>query len=144
MEKHLCSIIVRHLDPRKRETRDTYFDHSIEDAAESFLNLIENIVKDDRLINTIRGQGAEFLYIPGCDFKDIHNYLRYPFFMQDVGGVGCLNVSKSNVNILTAKLKFIKGFVGGVDAMLADVSYCQMSWMAPETQAAIFFTPSTN
>ena len=23
-------------------------------------------------------------------------------------------------------------------------SYCQMSWMAPETQAAIFFTPSTN
>ena len=23
-------------------------------------------------------------------------------------------------------------------------SYCQMSWMAPETQAAMFFTPSTN
>ena len=23
-------------------------------------------------------------------------------------------------------------------------SYCQMLWMTPETQAAIFFTPSTN
>ena len=26
----------------------------------------------------------------------------------------------------------------------ADLSYCQMLWMTPETQAAIFFTPSTN
>lgn len=108
MEKYIASVLARYVDYHDFDSRTKYFTHAIEDMVNGLLNLNESI-KDPRVRVAIRDQAKLFLFIPGVEFKKLHNALRYPF-LHDRRLV-CLDIGERDVDMLFKKLVFLKSFL---------------------------------
>jgi hypothetical protein len=107
MEKHLRAKIFAVSDPANEEVRQANRNHSVE-AAASFL--VGTLVASERLHQLVQEQFERCLF-QGLRYNLLHNDLRYPTYFERTHGFACLEVSRSDVIEMFARLDWLKDFM---------------------------------
>lgn len=114
IEKHLRAKIFSVASPLNEAVRQANRNHSVEEAA-AFL--VATFDYDGRLCRLIQEQFDKCL-LRGVRFNLLHNDLRYPAYLDRVGGFASLDVSERDLLQMFERLDWLKEFMKEVDLLV--------------------------
>ena len=111
MEKYLRGKIFSYVNPRNQAFRDMNRNHSVEEAAKLFIEIIS---PETRVKEQVQEQLNRYV-LEDIRFNTLHNNLRYPFYSERYNSFSCLDVTEEDVELLIQKLSFLKNFLRDID-----------------------------
>lgn len=111
MEKYIRAKIFSLVNAQLQYYRDQERHHSVEDAAAFLLKVVHT---NDEMRNRISKQLHDFV-LGDIRFNHLHNDLRYPYYSERHKSFICLNVGKSDCDLIVEKLNALKSFLAGID-----------------------------
>ena len=111
MEKYVRAKTFSIVDARNSYFRERERNHSVEAALEF---LIEVINGNPLIRDQIKKQLREHV-LGDIRFNLLHNNLRYPFYSERYNSYSCLEVTRTDNELIIQKLNALKGFLAGID-----------------------------
>jgi len=111
MEKYVRAKTFSIVDAKNPYFRQRERNHSVEEALAFLVEVIHGspVVRDQ-----INKQLRDYV-LGDIRFGHLHNNLRYPFYSERHNSYSCLDVGKSDSELIAQKLQALKSFLAGID-----------------------------
>ncbi len=111
MEKYVRAKTFSIVNPLIPYFRERSRNHSVEDA----VDFLVEVVTGDKLKREQMKKQIKDYVLGGIRYNHLHNNLRYPYYSERYSSYSCIQVSKSDNEIIAQKLHDLKKFISDMD-----------------------------